>query len=296
MSDTFGSVLRTLRTGLGLSLHDLAKQCHCSRTYLWELEHNKKRPAPKFAALVDKAVGADGRLAALVAEAPVTGGSAEPWEIAGLVSRLRRSDVDAASLHMLDSTVEHLCGEYAGRPAAELRADAQRWLSYICTQFDSGRVSLKAHRELLVSAGWLTLLIGSLEHDLGMRSAALATRAAALHLGEEAGHSEIAGWAHELGAWIDLTSSHPHAALRAARAGQAARQGGHATVQLIAHEAKSLARLGDGDGVQSAIDRGTALVEKLPLSGLPASLPARPGQVPVPRYGLLPACRRQRGS
>jgi tetratricopeptide (TPR) repeat protein len=165
--------------------------------------------------------------------------------------------------------VEHLCGEYAGRPAAELRADAQRWLSYICTQLDSGRVSLTAHRELLVSAGWLTLLIGSLEHDLGMRSAALATRAAALHLGEEAGHSEIAGWAHELGAWIDLTSSHPHAALRAARAGQAARQGGHATVQLIAHEAKSLARLGDDDGVRSAIDRGTALVEKLPLPDCP---------------------------
>src|SRR5437868_4380897 len=40
---------------------------------------------------------------------------------------------------------------------------------------------------------------------LGMRTQSEATRRAALSLGEEAGHGDIVGWAHEMRAWYALT-------------------------------------------------------------------------------------------
>ena len=40
-------------------------------------------------------------------------------------------------------------------------------------------------RDLLVAGGWLALLVGCLEHDMGMESAAETTRAAAVSLGLE---------------------------------------------------------------------------------------------------------------
>jgi hypothetical protein len=51
---------------------------------------------------------------------------------------------------------------------------------------------------LLTAAGWLALLVGCVEYDLGLRAAAEATRAAAKRLGAEAGNGEIIAWAHEM--------------------------------------------------------------------------------------------------
>ncbi|MEV8099731.1 hypothetical protein [Kitasatospora sp. NPDC085879] len=64
---------------------------------------------------------------------------------------------------------------------------------------------LSQHRELLVQAGMLTLLVGCVEYDSGDRHTAEATRRAALSIGEEAGHAAIAGWAHEIRAWMCLS-------------------------------------------------------------------------------------------
>jgi hypothetical protein len=50
------------------------------------------------------------------------------------------------------------------------------------------------------------LLVGCVEYDTGNRQAAETTRQAALSLGSEADHGEIIAWAHEMRAWINLTS------------------------------------------------------------------------------------------
>lgn len=42
-------------------------------------------------------------------------------------------------------------------------------------------------------AGWLALLTGCVEYDMGLRRHAEATRAAALSLAKEADNSEVAG-------------------------------------------------------------------------------------------------------
>ena len=70
-----------------------------------------------------------------------------------------------------------------------------------------------------MAAGWLALLIGCVEYDLGMRAGAEATRVAAGQLGLEAGAGEIVGWTHEMAAWFALTQGQYRGVLDATAAG-----------------------------------------------------------------------------
>jgi hypothetical protein len=81
------------------------------------------------------------------------------------------------------------------------------------------------HRELLTAAGWLALLVGCLEYDLGMRAGAEATKTAAQQLGTEAGATKIVGWTHEMSAWFALTQGRYSAVIDAVNAGRAADRG-----------------------------------------------------------------------
>ncbi|MFI1483705.1 hypothetical protein [Streptomyces sp. NPDC020747] len=66
----------------------------------------------------------------------------------------------------------------------------------------------REHRELLVDAGWLFLLNACVQYDRGQRETANLSKAAALRIGNEAGHGEIMAWAWEIEAWFALAQSH----------------------------------------------------------------------------------------
>ena len=136
-----------------------------------------------------------------------------------LVSRLQRSDLDEATLDGLRVMADRLCSEYPFMPADQLLTEGRAWLRRITT-LQGQRVTLKQHREILVLAGWVALLVGCVEYDTGNRQAAETTRQAALSLGTEADHAEIQGWAHEMRAWINLTSGDYHGVIAAARPGR----------------------------------------------------------------------------
>ncbi|GGQ50361.1 XRE family transcriptional regulator [Couchioplanes azureus] len=193
---------------------------------------------------------------------------ARPWETAELVRRVQANDAAPATVEALHATVVELCCQYATQPAAGLRAEAHGWLREVARLLHRP-TGLAAHRELLVAAGWLALLVGCVEYDLGLRSGAEATRTAARQLGAEAGHPEIVAWSQEMAAWFALTQSRYRDVLTAARAGRAAAPGGSAAVQLAGQEAKALARLGDPAGVRDALGRGRALLDRMPAPGRP---------------------------
>jgi hypothetical protein len=102
-----------------------------------------------------------------------------------LVSRLQRSDLDEATLTGLRVMADRLCSDYPYVPADQLLTEGRAWLRHI-TQFQGQRLTLKQHREILVLAGWIALLIACVEYDSGNRQAADTTRQAALCLGAEA--------------------------------------------------------------------------------------------------------------
>lgn len=180
-----------------------------------------------------------------------------------ILTRVRMSDVDAATLEALRLTVDRLCSEYAYMPSAQLVIEGRQWLRRVA-DLRSQRLTFTQHREVLNLAGWLALLVGCVENDMGDRRAAEATRRAALSLGEEAGNPEIVGWAHEMRAWFSLTSGDYAGIVAASKAGTAAAGGHGVAVQLLALEAKAWARIGDRRQMEVALDRGRTLLDSLP--------------------------------
>ena len=180
-----------------------------------------------------------------------------------ILTRLRGSSIDAATLDGLRITVDRLCSDYAHLPAQQLLVEGRAWLRRITAMLDR-QLTIAQHRELLAMAGWLAALVGCVEYDSVNRDAAEATRQAAWSLGEESGANEIMAWAQEMRAWFALTRGDYRGVLAAAETGHAAAPRGPAAVQLHAQRAKAWARIGDRRQVEVALDEGRALLEQLP--------------------------------
>src|SRR5690349_1982723 len=142
--------------------------------------------------------------------------------------------------------------------ADQLITEGQAWLRRITETLDR-HLTLHLHREVLVLGGWVALLLACVEYDTGQRQAAEVTHQGALSLGKEAEHAEIQGWAHEIRAWMNLTSGDYHGVVAAARAGTEVAPHHGVAVQLLAQEAKAWARIGDRRPAEVALDRGRRL-------------------------------------
>jgi hypothetical protein len=179
-----------------------------------------------------------------------------------IVSRLRASDISATTVDALRLTVDRLCSEYPYLPPAELQAETRAWLNRT-TNLLEGKVNLSQHREIFVFAGWLALLLGCVEYDLGHRNPAEVARQAALSLGQEAGHSDIIGWSAKMTAWFAVTEGNFRGAIASAESAQRLTSGRGVAVQLAAQRAKAWARIGDRRQVEVALNQGRTILENL---------------------------------
>jgi transcriptional regulator with XRE-family HTH domain len=263
----FGRLLREYREHRGWSLGDLSRATHFSRGYLSNIENGRKPATEALARLCDEALRANGVLIAAAGDELVAKLDRTPWQTAELVQRLQASDATPATLERLQATLVELCCQYSWRDAMDLREEAQGWLRHV-GELLRRPVGLRAHSELLAAGGWLALLAGCVEYDLGMRAAAESTRTAALQLGTEAGHPEISGWAHEMSAWFALTQGRLPDAIESAQAGRAIARQSSVHVQLIAQEAKARARLGQS-GLEPLLDSGREILDRLPYPDRP---------------------------
>lgn len=180
-----------------------------------------------------------------------------------IVSHLQRSDVNDATLDAVRITVDKLCSDYSRLPARDLIGEGRQWLRRL-VEMQEQRLTFRQRRETLELAGWLALLVGCLEHDMGDRQRAEATRRSALGLGKEVGSSGILGWAHEMQAWFALTSGNYRGVIAAAESGQQAAGNHSVAVQLIAQEAKAWARMGRTEEMQGALERGRVALDGMP--------------------------------
>jgi transcriptional regulator with XRE-family HTH domain len=258
----FGETLRRLLDERGLSLGSLSETTHYDKGYLSKISNGRRPVTDEVARACDLALGARGELIAAAHLDVAAARDSRPWETTELIQRIQGSDASTHTIEQIEATVFELCCEYPFRNAVDLRHDAQGWLRRIVSQLRKP-IGLRQHQELLVAAGWLALLVGCLEYDLGMRTAAEATRTAARQLGDEAGHGEILGWSYEMSAWFALTQGRYHHVLAAAQAGRAKDSTHSIGVQLFAQEAKARARIGDADGVREALDQGAILLASL---------------------------------
>lgn len=193
---------------------------------------------------------------------------AELFDTLDLARMVTLSDLGQGTIDTLQEAAELLCRAYPSASASELRARTKQRLTYI-NKLLSGRVTLDQHRELLVTAGWLALLLGCLHYDLGQREQAEAARQAAYHAGLQTGHGEIIAWSYELAAWFALTEGRYQDVVQYARAGQGHAGLTNAMVQLVLQEARGQARLGERREVHANLDHGTRLLERLPRAEHP---------------------------
>ncbi|MEQ7127310.1 hypothetical protein ABN034_22560 [Actinopolymorpha sp. B11F2] len=180
-----------------------------------------------------------------------------------ILARVQRSDVDNTTIDALRIIVDRLCSDYPSVSADQLLTQGRLWLARVA-ELRNGPLTLAQHREVLALAGWLALLVGCVENDMGDRPAAEATRRAALSIGTEAGHGEIQAWAHEMRAWFSLTTGDYRGVIEAAKAGAQVASGHSVAVQLAGQEAKAWARLGNRRHVEVSLDRGRDKLEALP--------------------------------
>ncbi len=188
--------------------------------------------------------------------------SATGMDTLEFIGRLRMSDVSAATLDAIRITAERLCCEYPYADPHSLHSEGTAWLRRITSLLD-GRLTLAQHREILVLAGWVALLVGCVDYDLGRRTSAEATRRAACSLGLEAEHPEIIGWGAEMAAWFALTQGNYRGAIEAADGALDTSSSLGVGVQLAAQRAKAWARIGDRSEVERALGTGRAILERL---------------------------------
>ncbi|SES37941.1 hypothetical protein SAMN05216188_14611 [Lentzea xinjiangensis] len=269
--------IRSLRTAHGWSQVEAAERMrtHTSdqlpessnlvrRWKAWELGENK--PSSYYQSIIAATLGTV--TASLFPPVDRTQSGLEILSATGMdtleiVSRLNASAVNDATIDGLRITVDRLCSDYASTSAADLILEGRQWLRRI-TELQEQRLSFRQRREALELAGWLALLVGCLEYDLGDRRAAEATRKAALTLGQEVDSPGIIGWAFEMRAWFALTSGDYRAVLAATEAGRAASGSHSVSVQLIAQEAKAWARMGKRDEMLGTLETGRQVLDSLP--------------------------------
>jgi tetratricopeptide (TPR) repeat protein len=173
------------------------------------------------------------------------------------------SDIGQGTLDTLQEAAELLCRAYPSASAAELRTRTKQRLTYV-SRLLQGRLTLSQHRELLVTIGWLALLLGCVHYDLGEREQAEAARQAAYQAGLQAGHGEIIAWSYEMAAWFALTEGRYHDVVDYARAGQQHAGLTNAMIQLVLQQARGQARLGLRREVHTSLDHGAKLLEQVP--------------------------------
>jgi len=178
------------------------------------------------------------------------------------------SDIGAGTIEALHETADLLCRAYPSTPAAVLRDRTKRRLQHVIRLL-GGRSTLSQHRELLVAAGWLAVLLGCLHYDQGEREEAEAARQAAYQWARQAGHAELMGWAYEMSAWFALVDGRYEQLIEFGEAGQAVAGAGSAGVQLTLQEAKGWSRLGDHQQAEAALSRGAEMLSRMPVPAHP---------------------------
>jgi hypothetical protein len=185
-----------------------------------------------------------------------------------LVSRLRASKIDDATIEAMALHVDGLCSAYGSEDRDRLRADAQEWLARLGDTLAS-QLSYAQHRQVLELAGWLTLLTSCLCWDGSDASGAEQARRSAIALGTDIAHPDILGWAAEIRAWMALTTGNLTGVVTAAREGLSATTERPVAVQLYAQEAKAWARMGDKTRAHLALNQARELLAALPVPANP---------------------------
>jgi hypothetical protein len=168
--------------------------------------------------------------------------------------RVEATDVGPRTLEHLELVIAGLAAAFAYTPPFEMFPQARRYRRRVAELIDSRRYTMREGRELYRSAGWLSIILGWLSHDLGDPLAGEVYCLDAWEHGWQAEHGEICAWAMDASATIAMYSNRPAAARDAALKGLGqAPTDSAAAVRVVCQLMRAYARLGDEDRFRDSL-------------------------------------------
>jgi transcriptional regulator with XRE-family HTH domain len=264
----FTSVVRQWMTRRGMSLRGLAAAANYDPGLLSKVLNGRRPYSPYLAKRLDDALGAGGEIEDAAQEAP-------PPRPRKTVARPKASNaVEALQVAMtgdpdeldiaedgLAELIRHYARAVAVAPSAAVHDELLSVRSFAGTLLVRAR---PAHPELVASAGWLSSLLAVCASDLGDHAEAAVWCADTERRGRQAGHPELLGWAALTRAVIAYYQGDAGRSAATARRGQAdVPPGTVAYLKLASQEMRSLAMVGDDEGMTAACRRATAAMEQL---------------------------------
>jgi hypothetical protein len=181
--------------------------------------------------------------------------------------RAEASDIGSHTLEHLELAIAGMAGAFAYSPPAEMFRTAQAYRQRVAW-FIEGRQTLRQRRELYRQAGWLSIILGWLSHDLGDPLAAEAHCLDAWEHGWQAEDGEICGWAMDTAATVAMYNNQPERARDAAAKGLTqAPTGSAAAVRLACQLTRAYGRLGQRDRFDDALTTTQHRFDQLPNQG-----------------------------
>jgi transcriptional regulator with XRE-family HTH domain len=261
----FAAEVRRLMAERGMSLRGLARTAGYDPSYLSKILSGRKPASPYLAARLDDALGAEGKIREAAASVPDVPRSV-PGEDLGLIELARRaevSDLGSGTLELLQASADRLCRDYPTVDPRVLSGQARTHLGYV-TDLLGKRVTLAQHRDLLVTAGWLSALLACTCYDAGDPGAAETARRMTRQFGQHAEHGELIAWSFEIAAWYALVEGRFARAVTLCEAGLAHAGISNAAVQLTLQASRAYARMGD-DQAGKMLAAGGAVLARLPV-------------------------------
>ncbi len=261
----FAARLRALMDQRGLGVRALARKVPCDQALISRLANGKARPSRQMARRLDEVLGASGELAGLAEtiSTPAVAGPESGLELIELARRVEASDVGDGTLELLQVHADQLCRDYPVTDPAVLSARARKHLRYV-TRLIGGRTTLAQHKELLVTAGWLSALLACTLRDRGDLAGAEVARRMTRQFGEHAGHGELVAWSFEIAAWYALLAGQHARVVKLSEAGLAHAGNTNAAVQLTLQASRAYARM-DDQRAPELLKAGQAVLERLPV-------------------------------
>jgi transcriptional regulator with XRE-family HTH domain len=184
-----------------------------------------------------------------------------------LARRAEACDIGRGTVELLQESADRLCRVYPVVDPRVLSAQARARLGYT-TDLLGKRVTLAQHRELLVTAGWLSALLACTCYDAGDLGAAETARRMTRQFGAHAGHGELIAWSFEIAAWFALVEGRFSQAVALCEGGFAHAGLSNAAVQLTLQASRAYARMGDTRAAEM-LKAGQAILVRLPVPAHP---------------------------
>lgn len=273
------AAVRALRKALRYSQEDLGQKLGASTKTIRSWEHGEHRPRPYHEQALDtvrermspdQRHRLDGLLSDAGGPALVLGSNDQDGsdvldsslDIAERMQWVSASNVDDVALDQIGSAIADLIQQYERRGPRSLAAQAvrnRRWIDGLIRE----RQHPHQREQLYVAAAHLSGILAAIALDLGRQPLARAYAVEAFHLAQLARRGDVQAWVLGTQSLIEYYAGNFMSALTHARHGQALAGHGGQDVRLILNgEARALSRLHDVAGVEDAVQRGLALVDR----------------------------------